>query len=181
MKKDPYNVKEFKYNEFYDLKQLAEATIKNKTKDCNGNKVSWLKIKKIKYVKGDPKIYFNYNASEEYLNFDTRAVVPSRRNATPQSGPRYSTRKGKQRNKSNPNSVEPPATPESLLRHGLEKLYNKPLAISAAKKKDLLSLCQKGIIPEEYHGWYHGLHCENDIVDRVPDIAASDSSSDEDC
>ncbi|XP_063365176.1 uncharacterized protein LOC134653713 [Cydia amplana] len=171
VKKDPYNVKEFKYNEFYDLKRLAEAILKNKSKDCNGNKVLWLKIKKMKYVKGDSKIYFNYDSSEDYLNFDTKAT------ATPQSGSRYRTRN---QNKSNPGSVEPPPTPEAFLSHGLKKMYDKPLTISAAKKKDLLSLCDKGVIPEEYHGWFRSLNCDNDVIDRVPDVAASESSSDED-
>lgn len=44
--KEPYNTKEFKYNEFYDLKDLASKIIHNKDKDQEGNKVQWLKIKR---------------------------------------------------------------------------------------------------------------------------------------
>lgn len=50
---DPYKVKEFKYDEFFDLKHLASKIIKNRTKDDKGHKVQRLKIKRIKYVKGE--------------------------------------------------------------------------------------------------------------------------------
>jgi hypothetical protein len=153
VKKAPYNIKEFKFNKFYDLKLLAEATLKNKTKNWNGYKVLRLKIKNMKSLKSGLRIYFNYDVSEDYLNFDTRASAVTFQ--SPQTGPRYSTRKGKLRNnRSNPNSVEPPPTPENMAQcHRLQKLYNMTLAISAAKIKDLVSLCHKGVIPEEYQGW----------------------------
>lgn len=35
--KEPYKTKEFKYHEFYDLKDLASKIIFNKDKDSEGN------------------------------------------------------------------------------------------------------------------------------------------------
>ena len=100
--------------------------LKNKRKDCHGNKINWLKIKKLKYVKGDPKIYFNYDVPDNFLNFDVRSIIKSRQKSTPQSGSWYSTRKIKQQDKSNPNSVETQTqTPENTLQFpNLRKLYN---------------------------------------------------------
>ena len=39
----------------------------------------------------------------------------------------------------------------------LPKAYVAPLPISAAKKKDLLDLCYKGVIPTVFHNWYEQL------------------------
>lgn len=107
--------------------------------------------------------------STDFLSFDTRPVQ-----MTLQPTPR--TRKSNR--KSNPNSVEPLAEQEFKIPD-LKQLYKKPLPISAAKKKDLLTLCQKEIIPEEYHGWFRSLGCDGDIVDRIPDVAAAETSSEE--
>ena len=38
--------------------------------------------------------------------------------------------------------------------------YSSKLAISAAKKKDLLSLCKRGVIPELYHHYYNSLRTD---------------------
>lgn len=64
--KEPYKVKEFKYHEFYDLKDLASKIIHNKDKDKEENKVQWLKIKRLRFVKGEKRIYFNYDMSETF-------------------------------------------------------------------------------------------------------------------
>lgn len=42
----------------------------------------------------------------------------------------------------------------------LQKLYSRQLPISAAKKKDLLTLCRKKIIPQEFHAMYKSLPVE---------------------
>lgn len=42
----------------------------------------------------------------------------------------------------------------------LNKLYSRKLPISAAKKKDLVKLCTKKVIPQEYHPWYKSLPVE---------------------
>ncbi|CAG5002002.1 unnamed protein product [Parnassius apollo] len=71
MTREAYHVKEFKYDEFLDLKHLAGEIMKNRTKDEKGKQVQWLKIKRIKYLKGeDRKIYFNYDMSDKFNVMD---------------------------------------------------------------------------------------------------------------
>lgn len=66
-KRKPYEVIELKYKDFMNLQDLANKTIKNKSKDENGNKIDWLKIKCLKYEKKHPGIIFykyDHNNSE---------------------------------------------------------------------------------------------------------------------
>lgn len=63
----PYKVKEFKHDEFIDLKDLADKVMINRTKDDQGNQVRWLKIKRLRYVKGETeKIFFNCDMSDTF-------------------------------------------------------------------------------------------------------------------
>lgn len=63
------SVEELRYTDFLDLKSLASVFLKNRTKDHNGNKVSWLKIKVIRYDKTKPGcIFFKYNYSDPEYN-----------------------------------------------------------------------------------------------------------------
>lgn len=39
----------------------------------------------------------------------------------------------------------------------LVQLYKTTLPISEAKKKDLVKLCNSGVIPKEYHQWFKSL------------------------
>ncbi len=41
--------------------------------------------------------------------------------------------------------------------HEVKGLYRAVLRINNAKKKDLVEMCRKGIIPSEFHGWYRGI------------------------
>lgn len=43
---------------------------------------------------------------------------------------------------------------DAMLPNTLKQLYRAPLPISEAKKKDFIKLCEKGVIPEEYHAWF---------------------------
>ena len=49
-----------------------------------------------------------------------------------------------------------------------EPCFKEKLAISKAKKEDLLSLCRSGIIPEEYHPYYTSLPVSSVVRDRLP-------------
>lgn len=68
---------------------------------------------------------------------------------------------------------QPPSTAVQL-----KPLYLKRLPISEAKKKDLLALCDKQIIPEEYHGWYSSLPTHTG-ADRLPGPSVDEESSQE--
>lgn len=52
---DPYKVFEMKFANFKDSQTLASIIIKNRNKDVNGNTVSWLKIKCLKFDKSFPE------------------------------------------------------------------------------------------------------------------------------
>ncbi|RVE42680.1 hypothetical protein evm_012668 [Chilo suppressalis] len=131
---DNYKVKEFKFNEMLDLKNLGVGLMRNKNKDNMNETVNWLKIKRMKYIKGDLKIYFNYDMSEDYRTIDV-CKMP------------VNTSKTRAKRNSNPPSVN------VQLPEEIELLYSSQLPISIAKKKDLLNMCEKQIIPEELLAW----------------------------
>ena len=58
----------------------------------------------------------------------------------------------------------------------LKTLYEKKLPISVQKKNDLLKLCTKGIIPEEFHAYFSTLPVDKKTKDRVPVPAIDDDS-----
>ncbi|KAJ2950557.1 hypothetical protein O0L34_g8802 [Tuta absoluta] len=158
--KENYKVKEFKYNEFYDLKSLASSMFVNPKKDSEGNPVKWMKIKQFRYLKEEPhKVFFRYDLKDDkffhIIVKDTSEGKQTRRST------RASTRV---------NAPEPPL---------LKQLYDRQLPITEAKKKDLLKLCKTGTIPEELHGWYSSLRTEEDEVDRIPEPATEEDSETE--
>lgn len=61
-----YYVEELKYADFMDLRSLGETIMKNRSVDENGQKVSWLKIKVMRYEKSNPSVIkFKYNYSDK--------------------------------------------------------------------------------------------------------------------
>lgn len=131
---DKYKVTEFKFNEMLDLKSLGVAIMKNKNKDNMNETVNWLKIKRMRYVKGDLKIYFTYDMSDNFRSINVLKMP-------------VNTLKTRAKRNSNPPSVN------VQLPEEIELLYSSQLPISIAKKKDLLNMCEKQIIPEELHAW----------------------------
>lgn len=57
----------------------------------------------------------------------------------------------------------------------MPRRYTQKLPISKAKKKDLVSLCQSGAIPNEYHEFYKTLPSSKDTRDRLPQPDATES------
>lgn len=117
-----------------DLKSLGVAIMKNKNKDNMNETVNWLKIKRMRYVKGDLKIYFTYDMSDNFRSINVLKMP-------------VNTLKTRAKRNSNPPSVN------VQLPEEIELLYSSQLPISIAKKKDLLNMCEKQIIPEELHAW----------------------------
>ncbi|KAK7506012.1 hypothetical protein BaRGS_00002734 [Batillaria attramentaria] len=58
------------------------------------------------------------------------------------------------------------------------RCYSGKLPISAAKKQDLLSLCQSGVIPVQHHNYYTSLLSSSTTKEKLPepDIMEDDSS-----
>lgn len=57
----------------------------------------------------------------------------------------------------------------------LTPAYTGKHAISEPKRKDLLKLCTKLAIPEEFHGWYNAIPSSKRVTDRTPEPAAEDT------
>lgn len=65
--------------------------------------------------------------------------------------------------------------PESVA--DLDKCYDTKIPISLQKKNDLVGLCTKDIIPEEFHGYFTSLAVSKAKKDTVP-VLSSDEDTD---
>lgn len=69
--KKPYNVKELKFKDFFDIEKLSKLIMKNKLKNTLGDKVNWLKVKCFKYLKCKPWIlHYRYDHTSEYMEIN---------------------------------------------------------------------------------------------------------------
>lgn len=123
----PYKVTEVTQDMIFDFKTLLDD--RNWKKNIENQDVKWNKIKEIYIKKIDPNvILYKYELDSDYMTLNT--LVQTRRNK------------------------------KTLLRNQeseLSPLYSSSLPISEAKYKDLLSLCNSGHIPKQYHIFYKTL------------------------
>jgi len=120
----PYQVNVMSYNDFYDLKDLVGRTVKNVSTTITNQKVNWIKIKWIRVEKYKPQIIqFKYNLDDSpFLEINVTIEKKTRlQHKDPLDW-----------------SIIVP-----------KKLYEKKL-LKSAEKKDLMSLLNKKVIPEEY-------------------------------
>lgn len=82
---------------------------------------------------------------------------------------------GKGRKTKNLNQTNANEEPLTTIR--MKKLYNSKLPISDAKYKDLISLCEKGVIPKRFHNEYRQLPTHSSVKDR---LAETDEEEDDD-
>ena len=62
----PYTVENQHRQDFYDLQRLAQAVMKNRRRDEDGNIVNWLLIKSLMYKKNEPgRISYRYNYADD--------------------------------------------------------------------------------------------------------------------
>ncbi len=120
----PYNVHRLTFRDFYDLKSLARQLVKNRNKNEDGQLVSWLEVRLLKFTKG------------KKMEIEYKRDYSGGWKVIPVQGLRSVGR--------------PEAFPEQA---NMPKVYKHQLEISQQKKKDLVDLCKNGVIPEEYHGW----------------------------
>lgn len=131
----PYHVKELIFNDMIDVKALASNILVNKSICSDGSKANWLKIKCLRFEKALPGvIQLRYDYEGPYLSMDTSSK----------------TWKARQTRNMTTAALD-------FSKICLEKAYHQPLSISDAKKKDLINLCKKNIIPVELHPWYESL------------------------
>ena len=63
---------------------------------------------------------------------------------------------------------------------GISFAYSSKLRISSQKKKDLVNLCDKGIIPQEFHSYYSSLQVSSAKKDKIPSPGSDEESDDTD-
>ena len=152
-KTDPFTVVPFRHTDVYDFKKLAATTIRNIKTDLKGNRVNWLKIRWLRYIKSEPDtIHFKYNMHDDFSAIKVNGA---------------SSRRGR--------SCQPGAATTELTY-----LYSSKLPIADAKKKDLLDLCRLKVIPEDFHSYYRSLLSCKDAPDRLlePDMEEEEESDD---
>ncbi len=126
-KKHPYIVVPLKYEHVLDWKKFASTHCHNLKTGSRGEKINWLHIKWIQVRQTEPKsIFVNYSFNENtFLEMKTQSV---------------STRRKKVK------EMEWPSQ--------LDFCYQAKLPVTAQKKADLVSLCKKGVIPDEFQAYY---------------------------
>lgn len=106
-------------------------------KNTEGGKVMWLKIKRMRYLKGEMKKMYNYDISDHFYVID---LTPKDTNIVeaPTDSPKhnYGTRKrrGKAAETVIQASIIQAEQSKELLPGQLKRLYQVPLPISVAKK-----------------------------------------------
>nr|CAI5843638.1 unnamed protein product [Callosobruchus analis] len=69
----PYNVRELKFSDFFDLSQLAKSIMKNKSRDVHGELVNWLKVS-FRYLKNKPGVLeYRYDHTSDYKEINVLA------------------------------------------------------------------------------------------------------------
>lgn len=138
--KGGYLTKEFKFDEFFDLKDLSASLIENRTTDSTGKTVKWLQIKRLRYEKAQPGvILFSYDCKGS----DYKHLKVTKLDCSP----------------GRPKKVQPI----------LKQLYHTELGITEAKKKDLLKLCKTNVFPKEQHDWVRKLKISREKTEKTPE------------
>lgn len=141
-KTQPYITVPLKYNHVVDFKDFVSKHCKNLKTTTDGQKVNWLQVKWIQVRRESPKsVFVNYS-------FDTSAFLEIQ----VQKATRVKGRDSK--------------WPEN--EKDLNFCYSEKLPISILKKNDLVNLCKKDIIPEEFHSYFSSLPTDRKQKDYVP-------------
>lgn len=124
-KKNPYMAVPLKYDQFGDFRLFVKKQGTNFKIACSGKWIQWLKVKGIQVRQNTPKyIFVNYLFNPaSFLKVDIQGTM--------------TRQEGRMRNQ-----------PLKL-----DYCYSSKLPISMQKKHDLVNLCGKGIVPDEFHGY----------------------------
>ncbi|KAK7504908.1 hypothetical protein BaRGS_00003936 [Batillaria attramentaria] len=150
----PYDVFPMCHTDIWDFKKVAAQSMRNTKTDVAGCRVNWLKIKWLRYIKGEKDtIFFKYRMPDSAFN---------------QLKIRGSSRRGRQQS-------------TAVQGSSLPMRYCSRLPISEAKKMDLLDLCNLGVIPAQHHHFYKNLPANISVQDRLsePDVTEDVDTDDE--
>ena len=148
----PYIAVPMKYDHVLDWKEFADEYCQNLKTAASGERINWLKVRWIQVRQNAPKsLFVNYSFNEkQFLEIKAKSVV--------------TRKKGKKQD-----------WPDQL-----SLCYQRKIPISVSKKADLVNLCDKAIIPEEYHGYYMNLPTDSSKKDRIPCPGSDEESEDTD-
>jgi hypothetical protein len=139
-----------KYYHVLNWKAFVNKHCSNLQRSTAGEKINWLNVHLIQVRQSTPKsLFVNYSFNEaSFIEIDIQAK---------------STRQGTKMGN----------WPEQL-----EKCYAKKILISIQKKTDLMQLCTKGIIPEEFNHFFKALQVDKQVKDKFPEPALDEDSTD---
>lgn len=127
---NPFIIKELNYEDFYDLKKLADEIGLNTGKDIVGNTIKTSDIRMIQFRSNSTTFSYKTKYEEDWIQAEIRTK--------------------KARSTRHENSKE-------IKDLKLAAAYTSKIDISQNKKKDLQELIQKNIIPRFYSGFYESV------------------------
>ena len=130
---EPYKVSWMSFDKFKDWNEIQKFVLPTVIKGTSGNALKWKEVRSIHMIKGSNDIECKYSFKENSLSHVFSCILP------------MSTRR-KQLN------VQLAATAVQL-----RNVYTSRIPISQQKYRDLVGLCTKGVIPDEYHDQYMNL------------------------
>lgn len=130
--RNPFIVEEQNYDDFYDIKKLADEIGLNIVKDVQGNTVKLHDIHIVEFTKGNDRYRYKNKYGDDWLEVENKKI-----------NKRLSA-------KQNANQM-------AFHEMSLSPAYNSKRDIGEAKKKDLKILLQKNIIPRYYSNFYNGI------------------------
>lgn len=146
----PYVVIPMKFNDVLNFKSYTKSFTSNLKTGSTGEKINWMQIKWIQVRKEEMTAIF-VNYTFEEEKFQKVCVLTKTRKSA---------------------SVKRLAEPD--------RCYSSKIPISEMKKKDLVNLCSKGVIPEEYKHYYCALPTAKNLKDKVPVPCSDESDTDTD-
>lgn len=161
----PYIVKQIGYTDFFDFVQVSKTFVHNRTIDVHRECVKWLLINMFQFRCGIPNyFYFKFNVADpEFNSVHVSKLVPKK--PTPGKRP-----------------YKPKAAPPTPILHStpyiLKTIYLFCKPISLTKKRDLVMLVHKKIIPEAYSHFYLNLQTDTAVQDIIM-YNLSDNEKDE--
>lgn len=125
---EAYRVKEMALTDIFNYRPLLDG--KNWTKNDDGEKVVWSKVKEVHITKNNYNVIkYKYELGAEYKTITTLKK----------------SRRGK----------------KTTLESDVQPTNTSPIKVKNDKYKDLVSMCDSKIIPEEYHSFFRGLPYEH--------------------
>jgi len=197
-KPKPYEVIPMQHTDFSDVKLLASKLISNSSVNRNGEKVKWLNIKWMKFTRARPfVIQYKYSVSEEepFCDIDTLGfndismlnplgsisqIIPLSDSRPECFGAEFeagNTASISTRYQQKRNSKIRQRTPPNMATITLSALYKDRIAITDAKKKDLMSLLKDSVIPADFRSFYESLPTSSSVRDSLPDRDVLDPDS----